>query len=95
MNISMLNLNVLLCEPIPCMEEQDRKIVLSKMGDWFVTSQVVYFQIYRTKKEPHLLPRYFADNLVIVICLNLEIHTLTIYLRTYIKYSSILFNQKP
>lgn len=56
---------ILTCEPTPCML-QGAMDVVSKIGDWYISSSRLYIHIYGSTKSPHHLPHYDIDNIFLL-----------------------------
>ena len=55
----------LIYQPIPYML-QDAMNLVSKMGVWYVFVLGLYIHIYGSMKEPHKLPHYASENLILL-----------------------------
>lgn len=58
-------ISMLSCKTTPCMSKWARKVIWN-IGDWYVSSEGVYFRIHASTKSPHLLPHYVSNKLVLL-----------------------------
>lgn len=64
-NNFLIPLHHFLTGTITCCMFENARVVLSEIGDWFVTKKFTYIRIYGATKAPHLLPKIVTEHMVL------------------------------